>query len=218
MGRGEGRGRGEGKKGRGREGEGGEGEGGRGGGGEKEGERGRGREGGGEREGDEEFYMCMVHVKKNATICKICAPLFDKKLHHTFMVCAGNTRIRNCGTFYQTRRIFTARVAALYKTAHCGAAIKVRHFWWEKSSAHVTMLSNAAAARCWILFDAYPSSITALTPIIQMVKSNNSYRFQRKERGYIYTILDTWRIIKVCYTSLASQVHSKRNGAASEND
>ena len=39
-----------------------------------------------------------VRVKKNATICKICVPLFDKKMRHTFMVCAGSTGIWNCST------------------------------------------------------------------------------------------------------------------------
>ena len=29
----------------------------------------------------------------------------------------------------------------------CGAAIQVRHFWWEKSGAHAAMFSSAAAAR-----------------------------------------------------------------------
>ena len=50
-------------------------------------------------------------------------------------------------------RIFTAKGTAflglcvLYKTAHCGAAIKVQHFWLEKSGAHAAMFSSAAAAR-----------------------------------------------------------------------
>ena len=30
-------------------------------------------------------HIHMVRVKNNATICKICAPLFDKKSCHTFM-------------------------------------------------------------------------------------------------------------------------------------
>ena len=46
----------------------------------------------------------MIYVKKNATICKICALRFDKKSRHTFMVCAGSAWIQNCGTFCQTRR------------------------------------------------------------------------------------------------------------------
>ena len=52
-----------------------------------------------------------VCVKKNATICKICGPLFDKNTHRTYMVClwicAGSARIRNCGAF-----------CSLYDTAH----------------------------------------------------------------------------------------------------
>ena len=40
-----------------------------------------------------------------------------------------------------------ARIEALYKTVHCDAAIKVRHFWWEKSGAHAAMFSSVDAAR-----------------------------------------------------------------------
>ena len=88
-----------------------------------------------------------VYAKNNATICEICAPLFEKKLRHTFMVCAGSAWIRNCGTFCRTCRDFrqtrrnlvkvphfhgkrrrNTRIAALYKTAHCGVAIKVPTF------------------------------------------------------------------------------------------
>ena len=83
-------------------------------------------------------------------------------------------------SFLQTRRIFTAKgaairqkapqpldcgalqdgalqhghhsaahpwIAGLYKTVHCSTAIIVRHFWWEKSSAHAAMFSSAAATR-----------------------------------------------------------------------
>ena len=32
-------------------------------------------------------FVHTVRVKKNATICKICVPLFDKKLRLTFMLC-----------------------------------------------------------------------------------------------------------------------------------
>ena len=49
------------------------------------------------------------------------------------------------------------RIAALYKTAQdcsalqdgadSGVAIKLRHFWWEKSGANAAMFSSAAAAR-----------------------------------------------------------------------
>ena len=51
-------------------------------------------------------YVSMIYVKKNATICKICAPLFDKKSHRTFMICVGSAGIRNCGTFCQMRHKF----------------------------------------------------------------------------------------------------------------
>ena len=92
------------------------------------------------------IYSRMVRVKKNAIICQMCAPFFDKISRHNFMVCAGSGEIR------QMRRIFTAKGAAIlqkvphYKTAHCGTAIKVRRFWWEKSGTHAAMFSSAAVA------------------------------------------------------------------------
>ena len=55
-------------------------------------------------------------------------------------------------TIQQMRRIFTAksatiqRLLVLYKTAHCGTAVKVRRTRWEKSDAHGTVFSSAAAA------------------------------------------------------------------------
>ena len=101
--------------------------------------------------------------KRMQQFVKICVPLFDKKTCLTFTVCARSTRIRNCGTFCQAHRYFCqtrcnsanapyfhgkrrrnpwiARIAAL------GAAIKVWHFWWEKSGTHAAMFSSAAAAR-----------------------------------------------------------------------
>ena len=42
-----------------------------------------------------------------------------------------------------TCHIFTAKG----KTAHCGAAIKVRRFWWEKSGVNAATFSSATAAR-----------------------------------------------------------------------
>ena len=67
---------------------------------------------------------------------------------------------RNCGAFCQTRcnsanashfhgkrHRNPAKGAAIYKTAHCGASIKVQRFWWEKSGAHAAMFSSAAAVR-----------------------------------------------------------------------
>ena len=52
----------------------------------------------------------MVCVKKNATICEFCAPLFNEKCRcfgHTFNVfclwiCAGSAGIRYCSAFYVT--------------------------------------------------------------------------------------------------------------------
>ena len=99
-------------------------------------------------------HTCMVYVKKNATIYKICAPLFDKKSHHTFMVCVGSagygivalfaeraTIFAKHAVIRRTHCIFTAKgaaiqqkvphnpwIAALYETAHCGVTIKVRCF------------------------------------------------------------------------------------------
>ena len=53
----------------------------------------------------------------------------------------GKRRTRYCGTFWQTRRDFwqtccNPRIAVPYKTAHCGAAIKVRRTRWKKSGTH----------------------------------------------------------------------------------
>ena len=43
-----------------------------------------------------DMYLLLLSlklpVKKNATICKICVPLFDKNMCHTFMVCSGFVR------------------------------------------------------------------------------------------------------------------------------
>ena len=57
-------------------------------------------------------------LQKECNNLKNFAPLFDKKLRRTFMVClwicAGSAGIR---------------VAALYKTVYCSVAIKVRRVW-----------------------------------------------------------------------------------------
>ena len=75
-------------------------------------------------------------------------------------ICAGSVGIQIAALFakravifaeraaiQRTRRIFMAKgtAAAFYKTMHCGAAIKVRRTWWEKSSAHAAMFSSTAA-------------------------------------------------------------------------
>ena len=73
------------------------------------------------------------------------------------MVYAGSAGIRNCSAFCRTRHDFcqTCRNPnhpnhfhgkSCRNPTHFGVAIKVRHFWWEKSSAHAAMISNAVAA------------------------------------------------------------------------
>ena len=64
------------------------------------------------------------------------------------MVCVGSAGIHNCGAFgiFMAKGHRNPRIAALYKTAHSGVAIKRRHFWWEKSGANAAMFSSAAAA------------------------------------------------------------------------
>ena len=71
-------------------------------------------------------------------------------------ICAGSARIEIAALFAKRGMILgkraafsqqKARIMALYKMAHCGAAIKVRHFWWEKSGTHAAIFSSAAAAR-----------------------------------------------------------------------
>ena len=63
-------------------------------------------------------------------------------------------------TICRTCRVFTGKRhrnprIALYKTAHCGTAIKVRHFWWEKSGAHAAVFSSAAATRLSHFFNIH---------------------------------------------------------------
>ena len=111
------------------------------------------------------LYVRTVRVKIFLQqFVKFVHHFFDHKSCHTFMVCAGSTGIWNCSTFCQMcrnsvntphfhgkrrhnrgKRRHNPCLAALYKTVHCGAAIKVRHFWWEKSGTHAAMFSSAAA-------------------------------------------------------------------------
>ena len=63
-----------------------------------------------------------------------------------------------CAAIRRTRHIFMAKGAVIQglwrftrRRAHCGAAIKVRHFWWEKSGARAAMFSSAAAT-CLLQF------------------------------------------------------------------
>ena len=116
-------------------------EGGREGGGEGEREGGRrrrkegGREGGREKEEvwEKGKGRGTVYVKKNATICKICASCFDKKSCRTFQFASGFVREHGNtyrGAFSQTCRIsvkcgaFSREkchnpcIAVLYKTMH----------------------------------------------------------------------------------------------------
>ena len=98
----------------------------------------------------------MVYGKKNATICRICAPRFDKKHAVLLWFASGFVRKAYCGAFCQTHRNSASaphfhgkkrpRIAALYKTAHCGTAIKIQYTRWEKCGAHGTTFSSAAAA------------------------------------------------------------------------
>ena len=87
-------------------------------------------------------------------------------------------RIRNCSAFCQTRRnsantpqfgehtafsrqkavhffhgkkCRNPRIAPLYKTSHCGTAIKVRHTRWEKSGAHALHFQVPPQHVCCIL-------------------------------------------------------------------
>ena len=104
-----------------------------------------------------------IYVKKNATICKnFCvalirnratllwfvreAPGYRIALPNTHDFCQIRRNLANEPHFHG-KRCRNPWIAALYKTAHCDAAIKVRRFWWEKSSAHAAMFSSAATAR-----------------------------------------------------------------------
>ena len=61
---------------------------------------------------------------------------------------------RTCHIFKKRRN--PGITAALYKTAHCGVAVKVWRTRWEKSGAHGATFSSAAAVRLFfILFDIY---------------------------------------------------------------
>ena len=80
---------------------------------------------------------CTVCLKKIATICIICAPLFDKKTCHTLMVClcicAGSAGYGIAALFakhaaVQGLRCFTRRRTAV-RPSKCGdhGARKVSH-------------------------------------------------------------------------------------------
>ena len=76
----------------------------------------------------------MVYVKKNATICQICAPEFDKTTCCTFMVCLlicagsagyGIAAVLPNASHFHGKKCRYPRIAALYKTvawpSKCGA-------------------------------------------------------------------------------------------------
>ena len=51
-------------------------------------------------------------------------------------------------------------IVVLYKTVHCGTAIKMWRTWWEKSGTNGAAFSSAAATlACCILFDVYHTYI-----------------------------------------------------------
>ena len=110
------------------------------------------------------IYMVYTH-QKNATICKICAPLFRTTLLWFVREAPG---YGIAAIFCQTCRDlanalhFRCRnplIAALYKTAHCGAAIKVRQFWREKAARFMPFFQMLPRLIRCILFDAYRTCI-----------------------------------------------------------
>ena len=109
------------------------------------------------------LHYCTIHVKKNATICKICAPLFGRNMRRTCyglpLDCAGSTVIPNCGTFCQMCHIFTAKGAArLRRFTRRHTAVRL-----SKCSAHggrkavhmVPCFQVPLRCACCTLFVAY---------------------------------------------------------------
>ena len=102
-----------------------------------------------------------VHVKKNATICKICATLLIRNCATLLWFVGGAPGygiaaiFAKHATIRRTCCIFMERhnswILVLYKTAHCDATIKVLRFWREKSGTHAAMYSSAAVARTCML-------------------------------------------------------------------
>ena len=95
--------------------------------------------------------------------CNICAPLFDKKMHHTFMVCAGSAGIRNCGALCQTRRDFCQTCRNSANTPHFHGKRQYTAVLPSKCDAHSVRKAVHMAPCfqvpltdvCCILFDAY---------------------------------------------------------------
>ena len=75
------------------------------------------------------MYVCMYDTfKNNATICKVCVPLFDKKSCHTFMVCAESTGIWNCDAFLPNAPQFGERATfSRQKAPQCRKRQELRH-------------------------------------------------------------------------------------------
>ena len=82
-----------------------------------------------------------IRVKKKATIYKICTPLFDKKTRHNFIVCVwicaesalyGIAALLPNAPRFLPKHNSATWIATLYKTTHCGTAIKVRCTVGEK--------------------------------------------------------------------------------------
>ena len=78
-----------------------------------------------------------VRVKKNTTIVKFVRHFLIR--NHATLSWFASEFVREAPRY--------PWIAALYKTTHCGTAIKMRRFWWEKSSAHAVMFSSSAASR-----------------------------------------------------------------------
>ena len=82
-------------------------------------------------------------------------------------------------------------IAALYKTAHCGAAIKVRRTWRGKNGAHGAMFPSAAAAHLLHSFYAYhiwvsPNQCSRLTYVLLYSLSTTLYAFLNKNSDLTY--------------------------------
>ena len=113
----------------------------------------------------------MVRVKNNTTICKMCAPHFDKKTCCTFMISSGFVwEAPECGiavlfakrtTIWQTRRIFTAKgvtILALrrFTRRHTAAQPSKCGTHGGKKATHMTPCFQVLLRHvCCILFDAY---------------------------------------------------------------
>ena len=116
------------------------------------------------------MYYCyplyIWYTSKNETICKICAPIFDKNTCHTFMVASGfvweapNTELR---LFCQARRDFcqTRRNSAnVAPSCHQSVAHTVGEKWrtWCRGFASVAFFSTYTVHVCHCLNNLCMSS------------------------------------------------------------